>query len=271
MRSMNPITPPPLTVRELIKSVSPIARHLRVSKSAVYRWIGVNRVPGEHLLKLSAYYKYTPTDLLHLTGSEKTNNTRVVLKERVVLATMLEVYRGQKTLEQALQETGQSKISLTLIQKCWGDRLPTLYTTLEQLDQGRIALDDACERLNVTKCTMHGIRRKYGYQPGPIKAKERPAEKPNHKEATIAAALECIAGRMTISEAAKQAQVCGRTIMRAVSRLSVVGLRDLAMLTKDVRSAYSADIAENDTEYSHLTTINDSFSHWLLSKIRGKN
>jgi hypothetical protein len=268
---MNPITPPPLTVRELIKSVSPIARHLRVSKSAIYRWIGVNRVPGEHLLKLSAYCKYTPTDLLHLTGSEKTNNTRVVLKERVVLATLLEVYRGQKTVEQALQETGQSKISLTLIQKCWGDRLPTLYTTLEQLDQGRITLDDACERLNVTKCTMHGIRRKYGYQPGPIKAKEKPAGKPNHREATTAAALECIAGRMTINEAAKQAQVCGRTVMRAVSRLSVVGVRDLNQLLSITRSAYAADIVANDKDYSQLTSLKSTESHWLLSKIRGKN
>lgn len=267
---MNSITPPPLTIRELIKSVSPIARHLKVSKSAVYRWIEVNRIPGEHLLKLSAYYKYDPTDLLHLTGSEKTNNTRVVLKDRGVLAALLDVYRGKKSIEQALQETGQSKISLKLIQKCWGDRLPTLYTTLEQLDQGRIDLDDACERLNVTKCTMHGIRRKYGYQPGPIKAKERPVGKPDNKEATIAAAVECIAGRATLKQAAQQAIMCERTVMRAVARLSVVRLRELGLLTKDVRVAYAADIAENDTSYSHLVAINDSFSHWLLSKIREK-
>jgi transposase-like protein len=266
----NPITPPPTTVRELIKSVSPIARHLKVSKSAVYRWIGVNRVPGEHLLKLAAHYKYDPTDLLHLTGSEKTNNTRVVLKPRSVLATLLEVYKGEKTLEDALTETGQTRISLTLIQKCWGDRLPTLYTTLEQLDQSRIGLDDACKRLNVTRCTMHGIRRKYGYQPGPVKAKEKPERKSNRKEACRVAALDCISGRTTIRQAAEQVYVCERTLMRAIARLSVVGVSQLNQLLAITRSAYAADIAENDEDYSHLTALKSTESHWLLSKIKGK-
>lgn len=267
---MNTINQEPATVRELIKSVSPISRHLKVSKSAVYRWIGVNRVPGQHLIRLSAYYKYDPSDLLHLTGSENTNRTRVVLKPKTVLATLLEVYRGQKTIDQALKETGQTKISLTLIQRYWGDRLPTLYTTLEQLDQGRINLENACERLNVTKCTMHCIRRKYGYQPGPIKAADRPDGKPNRKEEAVAAAIECIAGHTTIRQAAKLAQVCERTVMRAVSRLSVVGVHDLNKLSATTRSAYAADILENNETYSHLAAAKGPESSWLLSKIRGR-
>lgn len=267
-------TPPtPNTVRELINCVSLTARHLKISKSAVYRWINVNRVPADQLLKLAAYYRYQPTELAHLTGSEKTNNTRVILKPRTVLATLLEVYRDQKTLEQALEETGHTKISLTLIQKRWGDRLPTLYTTLEQLDQGRIDLDDACGRLNVTKCTMHGIRRKYGYCPGPVKAKDKPKKKPDKTQACIAAALDCVKGQITVKQAAMQVEVCERTITRTLARLSPVNMRDINNLPAHVRDAYAADIAEKDPEnavFKHLEALPEADTAWLMSKIRGK-
>lgn len=268
---------PPTTVRDLVKSVSPLARHLKVSKSAVYRWMGVNRIPGEHLIKTAAYYKYEPTALLHLTGSDKTNNTRVIFKSRAVLAALLEVYKGQKSFDQAVTETGQSKVSLTLIMKCWKDRLPTLYTTLEQLDQGRIDLDEASKRLNVTKSTMHGIRRKYGYCPGHPKAKDKPDKHKNRRYACLKAAMACVAGHLTVKQAAIEAEVCERTIMRAVAKLSVLNVQALKHLPAHVRAAYVADISQKDgssQQYDNLESLkrgSDPDATLLLSRIRSSN
>lgn len=70
------------TVRDFIKSVSDAARRLKVSKAAVYRWISVDRIPGDKLVKLAALYKQDPKALIHLTGSEKTNQTKVIIKQR---------------------------------------------------------------------------------------------------------------------------------------------------------------------------------------------
>jgi hypothetical protein len=114
------------------------------------------------------------------------------------------VYKGHKTLEEALEETGHTRISLILIQRRWGDRLPTLYTTLEQLDQGRINLDEACERLNVTKCTIHGIRRKYGYRPGTLKIRKGGLPNPDVAGSAKAAALYYIAGHGSLKKSAEE-------------------------------------------------------------------
>ncbi len=269
----------PTSVRELIKSVSKIARHLKVSKSAIYRWITVDRIPGERLMEIAAYYKHTPRDLIHLTGSEKTNDARVIAKSRNVLATLMEVYRGQKTLEEALEETGMSRISLALIQKRWGDRLPTLYTTLEQLDQGRINLVEASNRLNVTKSTLHGIRGKYGYRPGHLQAKGKPARakesaelRVQRAEASLAAAFDCIAGKTTIQEAALAAGVCDRTVMRTIAKVSAVGVGVLNQVDDDVRDAYLADLlAANgkQVEYTNLNAMPRHKTAYLLSQLKG--
>lgn len=228
----------PNTVRELVKSAGDAARRLKVSKSAVYRWIRVNRIPGMHLIKLSTYYGYDPKTLIHLTGSEKTNETKVVIKPRTVLAAMMSVFREETTLEEAAKATGQSKISLCLIQRRWGDRLPTLYTTLEQLDQGRITSREAAERLKVSNSTMYGIRRKYGYSPGPLPAKKQKEPKPDTSEIRKKAVIGCISGEIKIKQAAKDAGVCERTILREIDKLCPVKIRQLNRMSKEERAVF---------------------------------
>ena len=114
----------------------------------------------------------------------------------------MDVYQGVITLDQAVTLTGSSEISLKLILGHWGDELPTLYTTLEQLDQKRIDLDEACKRLKVAKYTMHGIRRKYGYAPGPLQSTKALPTLPVRMDRNKELALVCIAGRGTVKEVA---------------------------------------------------------------------
>ena len=160
-----------MTVRELIKSVAPLARHLKVYSGAVYKWIRVDRIPAHHLIKIAKYYGLDVLTLQPITGSELNNKVTVVKKPRSVLKAALDVYVGASTVDKAVESTGATHKSIESILRYWKDELPTLYTTLEQLDQGRINLETACTRLTVTKYTMHGIRSKYGYAPGPIQKK----------------------------------------------------------------------------------------------------
>ena len=234
---------PDLTsVNTLVTSPSALAEHLQLTTNAIRRWMKVNRIPGSSVIKVANFYDVELVDLLPLTGSEKSNETRVSLKPRLVLQTLMDVFRGTISFQQALDITGQSSISLKLILTHWGDELPTLYTTLEQLDQRRISLDEASARLRVTKNTMNGIRRKYGYAPGPTPRVRPLPTVGTRTQANKEIALCCIAGKYTAKEAAELHGVSQRTIFRAVDKLSDIGLGELAGWPLVFREAYAAEI-----------------------------
>jgi hypothetical protein len=234
---------PDLTsVKTLVTSPSALAEHLQLTTNAIRRWMKVNRIPGSSVIKVANFYDVELVDLLPLTGSEKSNETRVSLKPRLVLQTLMDVFRGTISFQQALDITGQSSISLKLILTHWGDELPTLYTTLEQLDQRRISLDEASSRLRVTKNTMNGIRRKYGYAPGPTPRVRPLPTVGTRTQANKEIALCCIAGKYTAKEAAELHGVSQRTIFRAVDKLSDIGLGELTSWPLVFREAYAAEI-----------------------------
>ena len=230
------------SVRSLIKSVSPLARHLKLTTNAIYRWITVNRIPGPHVMGVCNFYGVEVGDILPLTGSDTSNETTVVLKPRSVLKTLMDVYQGVITLDQAVTLTGSSEISLKLILGHWGDELPTLYTTLEQLDQKRIDLDEACKRLKVAKYTMHGIRRKYGYAPGPLQSTKALPTLPVRMDRNKELALACIAGRRTVKDAARASSVSERTLFRAIEKVTTHKLTELTHWPVTFREALVSEI-----------------------------
>lgn len=242
---------PDLTsVRTLVTSVTALARHLKLSNNAIYRWIKVNRIPGAHIVRVANFYDIEIRDLLPLTGSDESNAITLTLKPRKVLETLMQVFQEKMTLAQAAAQTNSSEISLKLIMIHWGDELPTLYTTLEQLDQGRITLTDAMARLKVQKYTLHGIRRKYGYAPGKLK-RVRPLPTINkRKAANREVALACIRGRMTVREAAEASNISERTLFRTIESLSPVKMNELAHWPQSFRSALAVEIEENMPHYS---------------------
>ena len=99
------------SVRTLVKSVTKLARHFGLSNNAIYRWIAVNRIPGSYVVQVANFYDVEVKDLIHLTGSDKANVVQVTTKPKNTLAELLEVYRGNKTLEEACATLGITVIS----------------------------------------------------------------------------------------------------------------------------------------------------------------
>lgn len=237
------------SVRTLITSVSKLAKALRLTNNALYRWIAVNRIPAKYLVRVANFYDVELRDLLPLTGSDISHPNIRNLKPRSVLSTLIQVYRGAKTLEEAVTETGQPEIALKLILTHWGDELPTLYTTLEQLDQGRIDLEEACIRLNVAKYTLHGLRRSYGYAPGRLK-KTKETTITARKGANQDVALLCIAGKMKVAEASEKFGISGRTIFRTIEEMSPRRMMDLTKWPNSMRAAYAEELKWSAEKYS---------------------
>ncbi len=237
---------PDLTsVRTLVRSVSALARHLKMTPNSIYRWIAVNRIPGAHIVRVANFYDVEIPELLPLTGSDENNEITVKLKPRSVLKTLMDVFQGTITIEQAMDITGSSKISLTLILTHWVDELPTLYTTLEQLDQKRIDLGEACRRLGVTKYTLHGIRRKYGYAPGALTRTRPVPTLPARRSRSKETALRCIAGKTTVKEAARESNISERTLFRAIEGLTTHKLNELSAWPTVFREALVGEIEGN--------------------------
>ena len=243
------------SVRTLVKSVSKLAKHLQVSNSAIYRWIEVNRIPGDHIVHVANFYDVELRDLLPLTGSDKAHRSKPIVKSQAVLPALLEVYRGTKTLEAACAEVGIPVVSGKLILMHWGDELPTLYTTLMQLHEKRISLETAMARLNVSKNTLHDLRRKYGFAPRSQKEYVPRPKAPEKREArwqdARRLALDVIAGKTTAIELAKEPGAPSyRSIFRYVEKISHLKLNDLAHWPDIFREAYALEIEKETPKYA---------------------
>ncbi len=192
---------PDLTsVRTLIREPTKLARAIEMTPKAVYKWQTVNRIPGAHIVKLANYYNVEIRDLLHLTASDIKTIPSIILKERKVLRALLDVYCGKAELEATCAEVGYSVKAAKLALVNWGDDLPTLYSTLEQLDQGRITLEQACDRLKIELSTLHGLRTKYGYAPGRIPPTPKPLKTVEAEYEKVRAAVGIISGELNTIE-----------------------------------------------------------------------
>ena len=236
------------SVRTLIPSVTKLARELECSVYAIYQWIKLNRLPGGRVVKIANFYDVELADLLPLTGSDASRTTRAINKPKSTLHALLEVYRGERTLEEACSTVGIPIISGRLIMTHWGDELPTLYTTLVQLDEKRISLETAMQRLGVTKYTLHGIRAKYGFAPGKLK-KTRPVSQIRERtETQDQVAFRVIAGLMSTKEAMEATESSYRSVFRFIERVSDVKLNDLSAWPLSFRAAFATEL-ERERDY----------------------
>lgn len=241
-------TPDLTTVRTLITSVTELARHLGITPNGIYRWIDVNRIPGKHVINVANFYNVEISDLLPLTGSDKNNQVLTKLKPRETLRVLLDVYRGEKTLAAACEELDCSLISAKLILTHWGDELPTLYTTMEQLAEKRISLETAMQRLNVSKYTLHGLRRKYGYQPGRRTAKPKQPKIPS-EALRNEVALTVLSGKMSAVEAAEHFKVGYRSVFRYVEAVTKEKLNAISHWPESFRKAFAEELRQKMPNY----------------------
>lgn len=239
------IEPPDTTsVRTLITSVRPLAEHLQLHERTIYHWIDVNRIPGRHIVKVANYYDIDIP--IHLGQSDKhRENSRGLNKPRQTLPICMRVYDQEMTIEEAAAELELSERAVQMILITWGTSLPLLTQTMLALEEKKISLDEAAAKLQVTKHNVHILRAKYGFRPEPKGKTPAKPEKPivKRKKAAREAALNCIAGKLKLEEAAEAADLSLRTIHRAVGNLSPeIGLIQLAHWPKSFRKAYAEEI-----------------------------
>lgn len=241
---------PTPTVRTLITSVSKLARHVGLTNNAIYRWIAVNRIPGEHVIKVANFYDIELAELMPLTGSDIGLNPNIILKTKDTLPTLLRVQRKEITLQDASDILGQSVVGLKLIMTHWGEQLQHLYNVLTVLEEGKISLDEAATSLGVVKYTLHGIRRKYGFAPGALKRTRPEKTLPARKAAGRKAALSVISGSKTVVEAAEDIHISARTLFRHIDALTTHKLVELAHWPTVFRQALAVEIDKNLSNYA---------------------
>ena len=260
-----PTVPTPPTkdvtsVKTLVTSVSALAAHLDLTVNAIYRWIKVNRVPAKFIFKVANFYDVDVP--YHLCTSDKKNTNKPVNKPRETLPLCLEVKAGRMTAEEAATRLNVNTQSIRLVLAYWGDSLGTLYTTLCDLEAGTIKLQQAADALGVTVYSIHAMRKKYGF---PVRAVAAKVDRPivALKAAAKVAALNAIAGRATLEEAAEQCGQSWRTVHRAIAKLSPkYGLVVLTHWPASFRQAYVVEL-----EGKPQTTAEKLWEYAVLHKI----
>lgn len=237
------------SVRSLVVSVAPLARHLKLTENGIRRWFKVNRIPGAHIIEVANFYNVEIRDLLPLTGSDLSAPPVVVLKPKCVLQVLVEVREGRMTLAEAVEKTGQSERSLKLVLIHWGEQIRTLYETMEGLDAKTMTLEDACVNLGLAKYTVHGLRRKYGYAPGPVK-RTRPIPTIETRRAVLNdAAMRVIAGKESVAGAAEKRGMSARNLFRTIEKICPLSVMELSRFPDTFRMAYADEVGSRAPKY----------------------
>lgn len=237
------------TVRSLVKSVTPLARHLGVTNNAVYRYIRMNKIPGSKVIQIANFYDLELADLLPLTQSDiKSPSTRAKEKPRDTLPTLIQVLDETLTREEAAAKIGIHPNSVSSILAQWGDELRTLHMILEEVEQGHLTIVQAAERLGIGRVSMNSLRIKYGYRPE--KTSTPKPERPivGRRKEVRATALAAIAGKITLTAKDAELPCSWRTIHRAIKAMSPNdGLVKLTHWPLSLRQAYATELASGET------------------------
>ena len=242
---------PDLTsVRTLVTSPSKIAKYVDLSIPAIQRWCRVNRIPGEHVIKVANFYNVEVRDLIPLTTSDTKNPVTYKLKTRDVLRHLIDAYRGVKTLKEACVEADITERAGKLIMINWGDNITTLFTTLEQLQDGRITTKEAAARLNMSPASVSGLRRKYGYQ-YPKREKKVEVKEPAYplpdEQREIAA--EMALWRENIIDIATRHNISVATAGRYFRKIVGMTVQKVSQWPDSFRSALSHEIRHQEKPF----------------------
>lgn len=240
------------SVRSLITHPYALAHHLKVTPGAIYKYIKANKLPGTSIIEIANFYNLEIMDLMHLTQSaenpvEATKKPKI--KPRATLPTLLKVQAGELTAQEAAEALGIHYKAVTSIMAQWGSDISLLYNTLESLDQGEFSIQQAADALQVSKITLHKLRRLYGY--GPSHAKEERPDRPivARKKEARALAIDAIAGRVKLSGKSFKsldAGISARTVMRMVAQMSPeIQIMGMSAWPNSYRVAYAEEIDRN--------------------------
>ena len=152
------------------------------------------------------------------------------------LKALMHVFQRLITPQEAADTLGISVRAVTSVIKQRGDDLPALYTALTQLQEGRITLEEAATRLNISKKTIHSLRKRYGTAPKRTKLPQKPVKKQLTEPEIRQFVLEILQGKYGIRQAATCLNASTRTISRHLARETGYQPRLLALLSPQNRA-----------------------------------
>lgn len=250
----------PTTLKDLIPSPSALARALNISANTVHIWIKNNAVPPKRGHKVAEALDIDLREILPFIEYSKSRAQPAIKKSRNDLEQLYLAYQGLPYTT----ELPEKAVRLTLAK--WGERFPLLYTTLNELHDKKIDLEEACRRLNLTKSTIHGLRRRYGLNPKLERKPKKIEKKPTKIEKK--AAIEVISGRFTAVSAAAHFKVNLRTLHRHIAAiLRPNTLNEISHWSLAFRHALAWEIEHEKPRYS-AAWWGDAVAKGLLMKKR---
>jgi len=186
-----------------------LAAQLNVTPKTINTWEELNAIPPSRITKVAVALQVAPGDLFpYMKRAYKPVKSSVKNGYDDLVAINNAYYKKPYS-------TTLSQKAVNSILRAWGDRWPSIFETLTRLHTKEIGPTEAAGILNLSVSTIHGLRRRYGLNPGPLKAEKKP---PKQKEITKVQAkklsLDVISGRKTVIQAAKETGMSLRTLHR---------------------------------------------------------
>lgn len=223
-----------MTLRDLIPSVTEVARKMNLTQMSIYRWIENDAVPPKQIIRLANALDVDIPVLLPY-ARKATVDSPTIPKSHQDLEAINNAYCGRP------YTTTLSPHAVKIALARWGDKWPEMYATLHALKKNEMSVDQATKRLGITKSALHNLRRRYGMSNG---RKQVVKSKPTKADLARKVAIDVIAGRLTAADAARNHDVSKRTIHRYVDELiKPLGLQDLTHWGVNWRFAYALEVS----------------------------
>lgn len=201
------------SLKDLIPNISKVAREVGVSATTVRNWMELNAIPPKRVIAVANALDVEIPELLEF-AKRATKPPQIVQKTENDIDTLLAAYEGRP------YTSNLSPRSIRNVLERWGQRLPLLCQTLKDLRDRKISVQEASDRLQITKSAVNNLRVRYGIAPGRRKADPKPLG-PTKRTAKIAVkhCLDVIAGRKTARKASLDSGIPLRTLHRHIEPL----------------------------------------------------
>lgn len=199
--------------------VTRLADRLRVSATTLYRWMKTNHVPASQVTALADALDIPMYEAMNLIANPDYSTTPTIQKPSGTLSTLLEVHRGNMTLEEAAQRLQTPFEPLKRSYELNADRLPLLHATIQAYKERRINRKEALKTLDLSPTQFHYLLRTYGETRERTKTDKSPGKYLQLRPIYEGMALDVVASRTTASAAAEKAGLSVRTLHRYITDL----------------------------------------------------
>lgn len=229
------------------KGIAALAREMSVAVNTVRAWRDRGYVPASRLVDFCNALDIDLDLNLSIRPDNARQSAKTVVKPPETLATLVEVQRGNLSIEEASEQLGVSETALTVAYAQNEHRLFLLYSTLTAFSEGCIDATQAAKALDVTKTQVYYLMRTYGVpkpkrESKPKKVGRTTKIKPSYEKL----ALDVIAGRTNAKRAAEDhPEIALRSLHRYVKRyLQDLSLTELAHWPKSFRIALAQELEQ---------------------------